>query len=334
MQLIFLYSSLAGVEPTPEPAPGDSLTVPREVGVPVIAADCGGTNLAVARLERASAEVEPTVIPTPGRTADIPGAIVELALALGDSDAVGVSIAGLVTDGTLVWMPHRDGGVDLAGPLADVLRAPVTVENDANCAALAEATAGAGRGHRMVLMITVGTGIGGGLVIDGRIERGRGFLGEIGHTSLDRNGPLCSCGKHGCWEAFASGSALDRAAAALVRTDSAGGVARQAGGGEPSGPHLVVAALAGDPAARQAFDEIAMHFGRGLANMVAVFDPDVIVVGGGVGSIGEPFLRPARIEMAATVAGAEHRRPTPVVSAALGPWAGLAGAALLAGAPV
>jgi glucokinase len=321
------------MEPTPEPALGDSLTVPKEVGMAVIVADCGGTNLAVARLERASAEVEPTVTPTPERAADIPGAIIEVALALGGGDAVGVSIAGFVADGTLVWMPHRDGGADLAGPLSSALQAPVAVENDANCAALAEATAGAGRGHRMVLMVTVGTGIGGGLVIDGHIERGRGLLGEVGHTSLDRDGPLCSCGKHGCWEAFSSGSALDRASASLARTDPGGGVALQAGDAEPSGPHLVAAALAGDPAARLAFDEIAMHFGRGLANMVAVFDPDVIVVGGGVGSIGEPLLRPARIELAATVSGAAHRRPTPVVSAALGPWAGLAGAALLAGAP-
>lgn len=299
----------------------------------VIVADCGGTNLAVARLEHASAAVEPTVTPTPEHAADIPGAIADLARALGGGDAVGVAIAGLVADGALVWMPHRGGGADLAGPLSTALRAPVTVENDANCAALAEATAGAGRGHRMVLMVTVGTGIGGGLVIDGRIERGRGFLGEIGHTTLDGDGPMCSCGKQGCWEVFASGSALDRAAAWIARTDPEGVLARQVGSEEPSGPHLAAAALAGDPGARQVFDEIAMHFGRGLANMVAVFDPDVIVVGGGVGSIGEPFLRPARLEMAAMVSGAGHRRPTPVVSAAFGPRSGLVGAALLAGAP-
>jgi len=299
----------------------------------VIVADCGGTNLAVARLEHASAAVEPTVTPTPERAADIPGAIADIAQALGGGDAVGVAIAGLVADGELVWMPHRHGGVDLAGPLSAALRAPVTVENDANCAALAEATVGAGRGHRMVLMVTVGTGIGGGLVIDGRIERGRGFLGEIGHTTLDPDGPMCSCGRHGCWEAFASGSALDGASAWIVRTDPEGVLAEQVAEEEPSGSHLVTAALAGDPVTRQAFDEIAMHFGRGLANMVAVFDPDVIVVGGGVGSIGEPFLRPARLEMAATVSGAGYRRPTPVVSAAFGPRAGLVGAAMLAGAP-
>jgi len=301
--------------------------------MPVIAADCGGTNLSVARLQRATQPVDPVVVATPGRAREIPDAIAGLAIDLGGGDGVGVSIAGLVVDGDLVWMPHRDGGAEIAGALSAALDAPVTVDNDANCAALAEATAGAGRGHRMVLMVTVGTGIGGGLVIDGRIEHGRGFLGEIGHTTLDEGGPTCSCGKQGCWEAFASGSALDRAAAAVARAEPGGAVAIGAGSSEPAGRHLVAAAVAGDSAARRALDEFAMHFGRGLANMVAVFDPDVIVVGGGAGSIGEPLLEPARREMAARVAGGEHRRPTPVVPAAFGPRAGLVGAALLAGAP-
>lgn len=311
----------------------DNLTAPREEVMPFIAADCGGTNLSVARLERATEPVEPVVVPTPSHSRDIPGVIAGLAGELGGGEGAGVSVAGLVEGGDLVWMPHRDGGAEVARPLSAALGAPVVVDNDANCAALAEATAGAGKGHRMVLMVTVGTGIGGGLVIDGRIEHGRGFLGEIGHTSLDQDGPMCSCGKQGCWEAFASGSAMDRAAAAVARAEPDGAVAVEAGSSPPAGPHLVAAARGEDPAAARAFGEIAMHFGRGLANMVVVFDPDVIVVGGGAGSIGEPLLEPARREMALRVAGAEHRRPTPVVPAAFGPRAGLVGAALLAGAP-
>ena len=301
--------------------------------MPVVAADCGGTNLSVMRVERATDPTEPLVTDTPADPGAIPAVIAELAQGLGGGEAAGVSIAGLVANGDLVWMPHRHGGARIAGPLSAAIGGPVTVDNDANCAALAEATLGAGAGHRAVLMVTVGTGIGGGLVIDGHIEHGRAHLGEVGHTTLASDGPVCSCGRTGCWEALASGTAMDRAAQAIARLSPGGAVAAAAGGDPPVGRHLVAAATAGDRAARQAFDEIAMHFGRGLANMVAVFDPDVIVVGGGVGSIGEPFLRPARLEMAACVSGASHRRPTPVVSAAFGPRAGLVGAALLAGAP-
>ena len=300
----------------------------------VIAADCGGTNLSVARVERATGSFEPEVVDTPPLAGEIPARIAELAgpLAAGVS-AVGVSIAGLVTDGDLVWMPHRGAGSPIARPRGERLGLPVVVDNDANCAALAEATAGAGQGHRMVLMVTVGTGIGGGLVIEGQIEHGRGFLGEIGHTTLDLGGPVCSCGRRGCWEAFASGTAFDRAAAALASVAPGGPVARAVESGAPAGRHLVDAAGHGDRAAQAAVDEIAAHFGRGLANMVAVFDPDVIVVGGGVGAIGEPFLGPARREMEESVSGSEFRSPTPVVAAAFGPRAGMVGAALLAGAP-
>jgi glucokinase len=185
----------------------------------------------------------------------------------------------------------------------------------------------------MVLMVTVGTGIGGGLVIDGSIEHGREFLGEIGHTTLAANGPRCSCGNFGCWEALASGTALDRTARALAADDPSGGVAGRAGGSVPSGHHLVEAALAGDRIAGAAFGEFAVHFGRGLANMVVVFDPDVIVVGGGVGSIGEPLLDPARAALQESLSGRSHRSVTPVVAGAFGNRAGIVGAALLAGAP-
>lgn len=301
----------------------------------VAAVDCGGTNLSIALVERAGDPVEPIVVDTPADAGDIPGAIVSLAKGLGRRfEAVGVSIAGLISGGNLVWMPHRDAGTPIAGPVSEALGVPVLVDNDANLAGLAEAVAGAGVDHRMVLMVTVGTGIGGGLVIDGRIEHGRGFLGEIGHTSLESRGPACSCGKQGCWEALASGNALDRAAEALAAADPAGSVAILAGEEAASGRHLVEAATGGDPVASAAFEEFAVHFGRGLGNMVVVFDPDVIVVGGGVGAIGEPLLGPARDAMNRGLSGRGHRAVTPVVAAAFGPRAGIVGAALLAGAPI
>jgi glucokinase len=183
----------------------------------------------------------------------------------------------------------------------------------------------------MVLTVTVGTGIGAGLVIDGLIERGRGFLGEVGHLRLDPRGPECGCGQSGCWEAVASGKALDRAARRLAADDPGGGVAAIAGSEEATGTHLTAAATAGDAAAVAALEEVASRFGAGLAGLVAVLDPDVIVVGGGVGVIGDLFLEPARRAAMSALSSGHVRRPTPIVAAHFGPDAGLVGAGLLTG---
>jgi glucokinase len=208
---------------------------------------------------------------------------------------------------------------------------PVVVDNDANLAALAEARLGAGTGYRMVLFVGLGTGIGGGLVIGGRVERGRGFLGELGHLTLDPSGPLCACGRRGCWEALVSGTALGRDAAALAAAHPLGAVARTAAGTGPRGEHLEAAAASGDPAARSRLEAAGIWLGRGLANLVAALDPNVIVVGGAAAGAGEALLGPARAALADWVEGRGYRAPTPVVSARFGPQAGLVGAALAAG---
>ena len=131
---------------------------------------------------------------------------------LGAVAAVGVGLPGLVDlDGTLRAAPNLHGGVGAAirGPLADALGFPVVVDNDANCAAWAEVVAGAGRGEGHVVLVTLGTGIGGGIVVDGRLQHGaHGFAGEPGHMVVDPDGPLCPCGRHGCWERYASGNGL------------------------------------------------------------------------------------------------------------------------------
>jgi len=287
----------------------------------VIAVDCGGTNFTVAYADHASRPTHERTIPTPGSTGELPGMIVAVMQDLPEAEAVGVSVAGLVDhpSGTLLWMPHRPGSAAIAEDVAGATGARVVVDNDANVAAFAEATGGAGVGYRMVLMVTVGTGIGAGLVIDGRVERGRGFLGEVGHVSVDPHGPVCACGRTGCWETVASGRALDDAAAGL---------------GLPDGPALVAAAAAGAVDAVALVDRVAGAFGRGLATLVSVLDPDVIVVGGGVSTAGELFLAPARRALAAAGSAAEPRRPTPVVAASFGPAAGIVGAALMAGAPL
>ena len=166
----------------------------------VVAVDCGGTNLAFARYVSGRL-TESGAIPTPEGAADLPEAILAAVTPrLGDALAVGIGVAGLVDSraGTLVWMPHTRGErVAVAGPIAGRLGLPVVVDNDANLAGLAEARAGAGRGHRMVLTLTLGTGIGGGLTIGGEIERGRGFLGEVGHLTVEPGGAPCPCGGAG-----------------------------------------------------------------------------------------------------------------------------------------
>jgi glucokinase len=302
----------------------------------VIAVDCGGTNLVCGRFERDGRGGAFGTHRTPQEAAAIPGAVVTaVGPLLGPGvTAVGIGAAGLVDHaaGVLVWSPHAAGGrVALAAEVATGTGLPVTLDNDANLAALAEARIGAGAGHRMVLFVGLGTGIGGGLVVEGRIERGRGFLGELGHMTIDPSGPPCPCGRRGCWEALVSGTALGRAALELAAADPSGPVARAAAGASPRGEHLSAAAGAGDPEARRRLEAAGSWLGRGLANLVAAFDPDVIIIGGAVADAGEALLDPARSALADCVEGRGHRAPTPVLPARFGPRAGLVGAALAAG---
>lgn len=297
---------------------------------PDLAVDCGGTRLRVATGRGVELMDRLPDLATPPDLDDLAGAIA--AMAAGRTvGAVGIGVAGLVADGRVLWMPHRSGGpAPLAEAVAAALRVPVVVDNDANMAGLAEARHGAGAGRRTVLMVTMGTGIGGALVIDGRVERGRGHLGEIGHLPIDPAGTPCACGLSGCWEAVASGRAIDAAARRLVAADPRGDFAGMVGDAEATGAALVAAAGAGSAAASAALAEVGAAFGRGLAALVAVFDPDVIVVGGVGAAIGDRFLDPARGAMMAATPGAAVRRTTPVVAARFGEDAGLIGAALAA----
>jgi glucokinase len=292
----------------------------------VIAVDCGGSNVRVAPATGDGTLGEVVRQPTPEQMGDLAAVIAGLVGDPGPARAIGVGVAGLVTEGGVVWSPHRTGAApELAAELRSRLGLPVVVDNDANMAALAEARLGAGVGHRMVLMVTVGTGIGGGLVIDGVVERGRGHLGEFGHVILDPQGPECVCGLRGCWEAMASGSALDRAARVLAGDQASD---------ETGGAKLIAAAISGEHGALEAVRAVGVALGRGLATLLTAFDPDVIVIGGGVGMVGEVLLDPARHAMMEVIPGRAKRRPTPVVAARFGGEAGLVGAALAAGGAI
>lgn len=245
--------------------------------------------------------------------------------------AIGVGVAGLVTaSGVLEWGPNVAGErVEFASRLTRAFGLPMVVDNDANLAGFAEAQLGAGREHRVVLMVTLGTGIGGGLIIDGEIYRGRGYAGEIGHMVIDVGGPLCSCGQHGCWETFASGRRLDQMARDAAAEKPTGRIA-VLGGATPTGRHLITAAIEGDEQAGALLEEVGTWLGLGLSTLIAVLDPHVIVIGGGVSRAGDALLGPAQSAIAESLEGYDVRTPTPVVAAAFGEDAALVGAGLAA----
>lgn len=216
--------------------------------------------------------------------------------------------------------------------VADRLGLPVELDNDANLAALAEHRTGAARGARNAVLLTIGTGIGGGLIIDGRLYRGSsGAAAELGHVVIDDRGPACNgnCPNRGCLEAFVSGSALEREGRAAAERQPASELGRLLeASGRIDGHEILVAAQQGDEPALAVFAEMGRRLGVGLSGLANTFDPDVIVLGGGVMEAGELLLEPARAELRARALPPQNR--VPVRPAALGVEAGMIGAATLA----
>jgi glucokinase len=256
-------------------------------------------------------------------------------------EGVGLGVAGLVdADRSKVYFaPNlRWSQVPVRALLEASTGLPVVVENDGNVAAWGEARFGAGRGVRDLTLVTVGTGIGGGIVINGSLFRGaHGAAGEIGHINAVPDGRPCGCGRNGCLEQYASGNALVREARLLAaERRSEAGVLLELGDGTPEGVqgvHVTEAAKSGDPVAMAAFTIVGTWLGRGLADLAAVLDPEVFVIGGGVSEAGDLLLASARQTLADKLIG-QQNRPAPVVrSAALGNSAGLVGAADLARQP-
>ena len=251
-------------------------------------------------------------------------------------DAVGVGVAGLVDHaGVLRTAPNLPGVVELEirDALAAATGVAVAVENDATCAMVAEHRAGAAVGARHACLVTLGTGIGGGLVVDGRIVTGAtGLAGEPGHMVVDPTGPPCPCGRRGCWERFASGSGLGRLAREAAEAGRADRAVELAGGEAEAvrGEHLTRAALEGDPDALEVMRDFAWWVALGMANLATLLDTEIIVIGGGLAAAGPILLDPAREAFAGHLLGASHRRPVSVVLAALGPEAGAIGATFLA----
>jgi len=251
----------------------------------------------------------------------------------GPFDGIGVGIAGLVRkqDGVMIWGPHVSGNdVPVRALLETKYDVPVVVDNDANTAAIAEFRTGAGAGYGNGLLVTLGTGIGGAIVIGGSVYRGGSFAGEWGHVRVESGGLLCDCGKRGCWETKASGPALMRLAREVIVANPDGSLARALGESPLSGEAVVGAADAGEETARALVTEVGRAFGQGLADLIAIFDPEVVVVGGGLGSVGESIVGPARRVVTDSIHGGKLRVPPTIHVAALGQAAGAVGAAMLA----
>jgi glucokinase len=304
-----------------------------------IGVDVGGTKINAFRVGRDGTVHERRTVPTPAE--DPEGTIaamigVSRQLVSPGVVAVGVGAAGLVdaTEGVLRFSPNlawRD--LPIGARMREALGLPCQLDNDANVAAWGEWRFGAGRGYGHMLLVTLGTGIGGGIVAGGRLFRGaHGFGGEIGHVIVEPGGPLCGCGNRGCWEQVASGNAIGRLGRIAAREHPESVLASLADGDPEAvtGVTVTEAAGSGDEIATGVLLEVGRRLGEGIAGLVNVLDPEVVVVGGGAVEAGDALLDPARRACAEAVEGASFRPPVPIVQAELGNDAGAIGAAVLA----
>ncbi len=303
--------------------------------IPSIGVDIGGTKVLAAVVDAAGRVLDTEATETPGHGLGAEGAtaaevetalldVVGRLLAVHGRCPVGVAAAGFVDrDAQRVrfapHLPWRDEPLSgrLTQRLGHRILGDVLVDNDATAALWAEGRFGAVRQVSDALMVTLGTGIGGGVLVHGALHRGaNGMAGEFGHMQVVPDGRACPCGRHGCWEQYCSGRALARAA-----TEA---------GSDLVGPALTSAAHEGDPAATAAYEQVAYWLGVGVANLVAAFDPEVVVVGGGVSAAGDLLLAPAREVLAQSLVGAGYRDLPRLTGAELGPLAGVVGVADLA----
>lgn len=310
----------------------------------VLGVDIGGTKIAAGPVNRAGGQLASPLI-TLSRATDLEAFLFGLEQALQQAlqqfrdfapAALGIACAGTVdySRGVVVVSPNLPL---LDFPLVEVLEEkldiPVFLENDANAALLGEAVAGAAVGMRHVVMLTLGTGVGGALLLDGRLYRGAsGAAGELGHMPVVRGGLVCRCGGRGCLEMYASGPALVRYAAAFLRDsekDPGGELLSLYEQGRLTGGAVARLAREGHRGAAEAVEQLGEWLGIGLVGVTNIFEPQMIVIGGGVGELGEMLLRPARAYLARHALPPGRDR-VQVISARLGNAAGLVGGALVA----
>ncbi|MBZ5734299.1 ROK family protein [Nocardioides sp. TRM66260-LWL] len=317
------------------------MTPPRRAEGLVVGVDVGGTKVLAAEVDDRARVLATATRSTPGRRVELgllEGALTEAVEEVADGRpvaAVGLAAAGFVDRAgeRVMFAPHLPWrGEAVRARLAERWGTTVVLDNDANCAARAEVAHGEAAGVPEAVVVTLGTGIGGAVVLGGRVHRGRnGMAGEFGHMQVVPDGLPCECGSRGCWEQYSSGNALARFARERIGRERTSLAALC--GGVPErlvGPMVTEAAEQGDAVALQAFASVGDWLGVGIANLVAALDPDVVVVGGGVSSAGDLLLEPARAALTRSLVGASHRRVPPVRLARFGPEAGVVGAAVMA----
>lgn len=276
--------------------------------------DIGGTKCLGVVVDENGVVVGSVRKPTP-IAAELADLLLEITDELGPHESLGVGVPGLITpDGVIRASPNLKGASEfpLQAQLESKFGKRVWVDNDATAACLAEWKLGAARGHSDVWMVTLGTGIGGGLVSGGVLQHGaNGFAGEIGHVVVDPNGPLCPCGRRGCWERYASGT----------------GLAFLAGG--ELGESLIARAINGEPDAQAVLDDFSKWIALGLANLTNTTDPSCIVLGGGLVTSSEILMPAIRRWYGEMLYSSSHRSNPELRPAELGEYAGAIGAALL-----
>jgi glucokinase len=322
---------------------------PRPTPDLMIGVDVGGTKT-LAVLVRPDARGAPVVVDREQLPSDAGGpqaveviaaavqALVDRAGGTASVAGIGVGLAGFVDrNGIVRRAPNTPGLVDrdVPGRLRSGFGLPVVADNDANCMALA-ARALVAPGARDLVAVTFGTGIGGGLIVDGRLVHGaRGYAGEPGHMVVEWDGPPCPCGQRGCWERFASGPGLAYLARRAVAAGRAPALAAAvADPGDLRGEHVTALVVDGDAGAIAVFDEYAGYVALGVANLVALLDPELVVLGGGLIATGDELLGRVRRHLDERFPAAMAGRDLPVVASPGGPEDGAVGAALLVGEPV
>ncbi len=307
------------------------MTASRRLGI-----DVGGTKCLGVILDPAGEVIEEQRRPTPKGPDAIIATLAELARSMGPWSSIGIGVPGLVTrTGVLRAAPNLVdiNNFEVGALLSSELGTIVHVDNDGTCAAAAEWKTGAARGVDDFVMVTLGTGIGGGVIAGGSLIRGaNGFTGEIGHMVVDPDGPPCPCGRRGCWERYASGSGLGRLAREAAVGRRLERVVMLAGGDaeQVRGEDVQAAAREGDTDALQVIDLFGRWVALGLVNLANILDPESFVLGGGLAASADLYLGPIQ-KWFTQLLYAPHLRPHPtLVFARLGERAGAVGAALLA----
>jgi glucokinase len=306
-----------------------------------IGVDVGGTKIAAGVVDENGEILARTRVPTPADPQWAVGAIADAIKELRSEyeiTAVGVGAPGYIDRdrATVIMAPNINWENEpLKTRIEDLVHLPTVIENDANAAAWGEFRFGAARAHEDMIMITVGTGIGGGIVLDGRMYRGSfGVAGEIGHLNMVPEGIPCGCGSKGCWEQYASGRALRRYGRERAAADHVLGkrlLELNEGIAETiTGSQITQAAGEGDPLALEVFEDLADWLGRGMGDLASLFDPAVFVLGGGVSDSGSLLLDPVGKAFERHLIGGSSRPRAEVVLASMGSAAGIAGAGDLA----